>query len=395
MRARDGMPARMRFLVLTILLGGCEARVSLGTPCAESAACSADLACTAGRCRSGCTDARDCESTLACVLDAHGVGACEVVEDESCGTGCVEPLVCVGERCVQPCDEPQDCAAGQVCAAGICARASSAPCDPLTGSGCEAGRRCEVQLDGSLVCAAVTVRAEQMRALGETCSVTDACEAGLTCQGERCVRWCLRDAASGEPQSSCGPGSRCFAGDEVGAPRAPPGFGYCSQTCDPVGGAGCIEAHFCDVVYSTPLRTASCRFPQGRCDGAPGDPGCVLGDSSAGCAPAYSPSFVLNGTGLAGALVEWLCLELCERDSDCAGGYRCLTETLVAIEDLDRSERVLGACLPACVDGACPSEATALGLACEASGTYCTAGCERDDDCYPTLRCMDGRCTPR
>jgi hypothetical protein len=383
-------------LLTAIAALGCEARVSLGASCGASVECPDGLVCLGGRCRAECDDARDCVEPLACVLDELGRGACEVVEDASCEGGCAEPLACIDGRCAQACDEPEDCAAGLVCEGGVCGRSAAAPCDVLSGAGCEAGRRCEAAPGEPPHCAAVTVPAGDMRALGEPCSVTDVCEAGLVCAGGRCLRWCLRDAPESAAASSCGAGSGCLLSDEVDAPPPPSGLAYCSQPCDPVAQTGCLPQHRCDVIYALPLREASCRQQFVPCDGGLGAPGCALSRVPSGslCGPGLFPSFALRGAGTAGPIEE-VCLALCEADGDCAPGFTCLESTLLQIEGPDGAARVLGACLPACEAGSCAAAATELGLACDPSGAFCTAGCDGDDDCYATLRCLGGRCTPR
>jgi len=379
---------------------GCEARVSLGASCVSEAECPAGLACAAGRCRVGCDDVRDCTPPFACLLEPSGLGACAVAEDDACGAGCVEPLACVDDRCVQSCDVPQDCAAGQECVDDdYCGRPMALPCDLLSGEGCEAGRRCEVLEGGEVGCAAVTVRSEDMLGLHEPCGPTDTCEAGLACAGGRCVRYCLRESTPdgmGRAVTSCGPGSACFRHDEVGAPTPTPTIGFCSQPCDPVAQTGCTVAeHRCEISFAAPLRQSSCRFGSTFCDGGPGEPGCALGTAvSLGCAPAHFRHHYLHGMGASGVIDE-LCLRACDDDEDCGSGFRCYSDAAFDIEDQDGSARRIGACLPACEAGECIPAASALGLACEPSGRFCTAGCVEDGDCYPSFRCASGRCSPR
>lgn len=391
------MRARVVSVLLSMLAVGCEARVSVGAPCVSAADCPAGV-CAAGRCRDACDELRDCVPPFTCVLDEMGRGACGVAQDEGCTRDeeCAEPLVCVDRACVQRCDEPRDCAAGQACVAGNCARPPTTPCDLLSGEGCEPGRRCELLPDDTIGCAAVTARTDEMLALHEPCGPTDTCEPGLACAGGRCARYCLRDDVADEATTSCGRGSACFRYDEVGAPAPTPTIGFCSQPCDPVTQTGCtVPAHRCEIAFAEPLRQTSCRYGDVVCDGPPGAPGCALGTATLGsCAPAHFALHYLRGTGAAGP-IEQLCLRSCDDDGDCGSGFRCYRDAAFDVEDLDGRARRIGSCLPACEAGACLAEASALGLACEPSGQYCTAGCRVDGDCYPSFRCSMGRCTLR
>lgn len=396
------LAARVR-LSVTLLLGlasiastlGCEARVSLGGLCSDGLDCPSPLTCLAGRCRDACDTLGDCPAPYACVLDALGRGACSVAEDARCGEGCTEPLVCLDGACVQPCDTPRDCAAGLACVAGHCDRAPSAPCDLLTGEGCETGRRCEVLADRTIGCAAVTVRRDEMLGLHELCGPTDTCEAGLACVDGRCIRYCLYDPDRDAAVTSCGAGSRCNIYDEVGAPAPSPSIGYCGEPCDPVHQSGCvIGAHVCRLSFEADLYYASCRNGRASCEGAEGDPGCTLGVPEGGtCAGADVSLHLLRGRGAAGP-IEALCLRLCDAETPCPAGNDCFDTPQIDLATADGGARRLGACLPVCAGGVCGDTASALGLACEPSGRFCTAACDVDEDCGPAMRCGAGRCTP-
>lgn len=379
--------------VLLLASAACEARVSIGVRCAASSECPPELRCVAGRCRAGCTASADCDAPFACVIDEGGVGACSVLEDRSCEGGCVEPLVCLGGACVQPCDEVGQCAAGLGCVDGHCARVETAPCDLLGGVGCETGRRCELGADATPTCRAVTIASERLVGLHAPCTETSECEAGLSCAGGRCLRPCLR---SGEGVlTSCGAGSRCAQFDEAGLPAPSDTIGYCTEPCDPVTQEGCAVAeHVCSIAYDPTLDVGSCRFAPAVCDGALGSRACALGEPARGCGVGLAPSHYLMGTGARGTIGE-LCFALCDTDADCDGGFRChLGSGAFDIETTDGAPRRIGGCLPACEGGTCDALATSLGLACEPTGRFCTAGCEAASDCYPGFACTSGRCTP-
>jgi hypothetical protein len=372
---------------------GCEARVSIGVRCGASSECPLELRCVAGRCRAGCSAGADCEAPFACVIDASGVGACGVAEDRTCEGGCVEPLICSGGACVQPCDEVRQCAAGLGCVEGQCARVETEPCDLLTGTGCETGRRCELGADATPSCRAVTIASDQMVSLHAPCSETSECAAGLSCAGGRCLRPCLRDGE--DVLTSCGPGRRCAQYDEAGEPAPSDTIGYCTEPCDPVAQVGCaVSEHTCAIVYDPTTNVGSCRFAPAVCVGGLGARGCALGEPAPGCGAGLAASHYLMGTGASGPIGE-RCFALCDTDADCDDGFRChLGSGAFDIETLDGTVRRIGACLPACEGGTCEALAADLGLACEPSGRFCTSACEAASDCYPGFACTTGRCTP-
>lgn len=337
----------------------------------------------------------DCAAPSVCIVDATGRGACTVVEDETCAAGCSDPLVCDDGHCVQRCDVADDCAAGLACIDGSCARPSGSPCELLTGEGCEAGRRCELLADDTLGCVAVTVAREDMRALHEACGEGQACEAGLRCVAGRCIRYCLREGTGGEALTSCGLGSHCFEYDEVGEPAPSPEIGYCSEPCDPIADDDCQPGHRCAIAYAEPLYQSTCRIDSQSCDGGVGDALCELGaPNPTGCGRGLVSSQHLRGVWADGFVMQ-RCARPCAEDAHCGAGFECWTETSFDIEDRDGTARRIGFCLPTCEGGACGDTETALGLACEPSGRFCTWGCASDADCHATMRCLDDRCTPR
>jgi hypothetical protein len=225
------------------------------------------------------------------------------------------------------------------------------------------------------------------------CTETSQCEAGLSCAEGRCLRLCLR--SGGEVLTSCGADRRCAQYDEAGAPAPSDTIGYCTEPCDPVTQEGCaVSEHVCSIAYDPTAAVGSCRFAIIECDGDIGTPGCALGRQVPGCGVGLAPSHYLMGMGASGPIGE-LCFELCDTDADCDDGFRChLGSGAFDIETTDGARRRIGGCLPACEGGACDAFATGLGLACEPTGRFCTAGCEAPSDCYPGFACRSGRCTP-
>jgi hypothetical protein len=93
-------------------------------------------------------------------------------------------------------------------------------------------------------------------------------------------------------------------------------------------------------------------------------------------------------------LLERVCARPCDDTTDCGDGFACWRGTNLDIEDLDGRARRIGLCLPTCDAGACTADVTALGLACESSGRYCTTACADDTECHPSMHCDGERCTP-
>jgi len=73
--------------------------------------------CRLEACRIECRTARDCQPGLDCVLDADGLGACQLLGETSCtlASDCPAPLVCANHACVNVCNEDRDCPAGARC----------------------------------------------------------------------------------------------------------------------------------------------------------------------------------------------------------------------------------------------------------------------------------------
>jgi len=108
-----------RGIALLALLGGCQADVSVGRPCATTSECSGTLVCRLGRCRVDCVENRDCPAGQRCLLDATGAGACSLDVD-ACRTmsDCPSGLACVDAACSNPCTSVTECPADSSCVAG-------------------------------------------------------------------------------------------------------------------------------------------------------------------------------------------------------------------------------------------------------------------------------------
>jgi hypothetical protein len=87
--------------------------------------------------------------------------------------------------------------------------------------------------------------------LGATCSSDVVCGTGAGCISGRCALLCVPGS------TSCGPGSLCATDptlfgplrpSDPPGPRAPPGFGYCTEVCDlvaPPENDGCLDGNVC------------------------------------------------------------------------------------------------------------------------------------------------------
>lgn len=100
--------------------GGDKSREQLGGQCELNSECDAPLVCRLDFCRVECATSRDCGAGLSCVLDAEGLGACQLPEERRCSlaSDCPAPLVCVDRQCVNECAEvgsSRDCPLGAVC----------------------------------------------------------------------------------------------------------------------------------------------------------------------------------------------------------------------------------------------------------------------------------------
>lgn len=96
---------------------GARRRQGAGAACELSSECSAPLVCRLGRCRNECATSGDCPEGLACVLDAIGLGSCQVESERTCtlSSECPSPLVCRLRQCVNECVTSRDCLGGAVC----------------------------------------------------------------------------------------------------------------------------------------------------------------------------------------------------------------------------------------------------------------------------------------
>lgn len=250
------------FALICLATSGCTPGLAVGAACVRDSDCPAPYACLAGRCREECVDSRDCYP-LACVEVQNDLGACRVVEDDGCD-GCAAPLTCVAGRCEDPCDDVAECVPGNECSAGRCIPSDAPPvgaCSPVAArSGCAEGQSCSRDGD-TFACRSASAALE----LGEACSGDAACGTGAGCVSGRCARLCVLG------ETSCGIASLCTAdatlfgptpGVSVG-PSPPPGFGYCTEVCDPLAppaSDGCPDGLTCSNGQTTGGRQFSyCR----------------------------------------------------------------------------------------------------------------------------------------
>jgi hypothetical protein len=269
---------------LGALLFACESAATLGASCTRASECSSPLVCRLARCRTECAAARDCGPGQVCLINGAGEGACEIPAIDACSLSCDPPLVCASGHCRVECAVDADCPEGHGCASGACQRSDSTPdaggsdaardaplpdaplpdagfsCDPIGGTGCT-GERCGL-VDGATTCVALggTV------ALGAACIAEADCSAGLSCQGERCVRVCrIGDDAA------CGDDLICSR-DSVAGQDFLPGesaLGLCTESCDLGSSIGCPPSSTCAIGVGSGGRDFTwCRELGGGAEGA-------------------------------------------------------------------------------------------------------------------------------
>lgn len=143
-------------------VAGCSVRSrgTSGVACELASDCDAPLVCRLGRCRNECRTSGDCPPALSCVLDADGLGSCQIDEERRCllASDCPAPLHCILAQCVNECAVDRDCPGGARCTMGGCIDADGVSCvsdaechrlDPATF--CLAGR-CRPQCFGDRDC---------------------------------------------------------------------------------------------------------------------------------------------------------------------------------------------------------------------------------------------------
>lgn len=112
------MPERQLHAVLFVLIAtlGCQSTASVGTSCVRAADCPAPLVCGAGRCRSACTETRDCAPGSECV-PVEGGAACSLAQDRCTeDADCTAPLVCGSDgSCRAACLSDADCTSDGHC----------------------------------------------------------------------------------------------------------------------------------------------------------------------------------------------------------------------------------------------------------------------------------------
>lgn len=238
---------------MSLALLACQSGAAIGTPCTLASQCASPLVCRIGHCRNECVAARDCPAGQVCLLNADGLGACELPAVDVCSVSCDPPLICAAGHCRVECTLDGECPGGHVCRSGACERAdtivdagpsdASRPndtglaCDPVAETGCSGGERCSVGT-GSPAC----VSATGSGILGDACSGDVDCGAGLSCQGARCVRVCrVGDSAI------CGSDSTCSYDSVHGQVflSSTNGIGLCTQDCDLLTDARCLGGGSC------------------------------------------------------------------------------------------------------------------------------------------------------
>jgi hypothetical protein len=158
----------------------CTARptLSLGGDCELASQCASPLVCRLGRCRDECRSDRDCRAGLACQLDPHGLGACELPE-EVCTQNhdCPMPLVCLMGRCANACNSDVDCLPGEHC---VTDTGGAHACRDTFMMHCRLNSECAAPL----ICANDGVCREQ-------CETSRDCRDGTVCDTSSSPRTCV------------------------------------------------------------------------------------------------------------------------------------------------------------------------------------------------------------
>lgn len=352
---------------------GCEARVALGFQCESRSDCPDPYVCVQGRCRSECSEARDCAFPLECIVAGiSNAGGCRVPEDGTCRVDedCAGELVCEENVCVQPCTEHSDCAVAQVCNGRGCVRNTSVgECDVLSGTGCGEGERCGVAgmrtvddmgvvTDDRMVqCVTLAVGEVRDAEVNEACDANPEtllirpCRDGLTCVNGQCLRWCLfdEDPEVFEVGSNCGRGSHCLP-TYTGA-FAPTTCGFCSEGCNP-GTQDCVdETRTCALgVFEGPAAGTDDDFAYGQCV-APAMVDCTAEPTAEGCQDQACVMGRSCAHGLDCVLLDAMamtteCVQRCDVGvvDGCAGGRTCDLSTESRVLIADGTTRRLGVC---------------------------------------------------
>lgn len=176
---------------------------------------------------------------------------------------------------------------------GVCG--TRGVCDPVAGTGCDAGAACGLVAESVAACGP-----REGRATFTACNATAQCAPGSSCIALRCVRLCCHDEACGDLASSTAR-SRCAVKTQTealyGCTRA--------GACDYLRQTGCADGQHC---YPTSLHGG------GNCmvTGTVPENGNCRGPSD--CAWPFT---CLGGPGV--------CRRICSTlANDCPGGAPCL-----------------------------------------------------------------------
>jgi hypothetical protein len=157
--------------------------------------------------------------SFAAVLALCAVGCrpaqCGARNEPCCNGGCLGAMTCVSDVCRAPCAGPLEA------------------CDAVTGTGCDAGSTCRLEVSGDTIVPACAPGEPGPGMLDTPCASTSDCAAGLFCYRERCRFLCCdRDADCADRLQFCVPYE---------------GLGLCDgdEGCDVFSGSGCAEGYGC------------------------------------------------------------------------------------------------------------------------------------------------------
>lgn len=262
-------------VALALMLFGCDGPGRAGLQCEMNSDCQSPLVCRLTRCRRECRSARDCPLGAICVRDDQGIGACQLLEEDTCAlnSDCAAPLVCRSGTCTEECVEDRDCLPGARCEGdeGMRGCVASGGTTCLSSSDCDAAAGLRCALDG--ICRPPCL-ADRDCAFGEACVDGDcAVLGGMDAGADASVADAgPGDAGAGDAGLGCSGAAECMTENVMNADcvagacvimGCAPDFG----DCDGSAANGCEES-LADNIDHCGQCDASCGF-LGECSQDP------------------------------------------------------------------------------------------------------------------------------
>lgn len=264
-------------LVLSVALGACgndeldDVLRELGGDCTLSSDCEDGLVCVFERCHQPCVSSEDCPREQRCVAGDAPSHVCLLDDESSCvfHSDCPPRMLCGPDaQCRDECQQARDCVADQICVERVCAE----PDEVSGGAFGQAGEGDPCVLDSEC--------AGDLRCLGGVCGVecrvNADCGISALCNGEnRCIPTYADPECVPNAQRDC---TCATGGDGVQVCGADGTWGDC-VACSGMGGAGGGGGGgtiTCDPATATPSAV-------------------VASQAEVLFAPLYGPHFVPHG----------------------------------------------------------------------------------------------------